>query len=209
MKYLAKLHTILFLSAAILFASCDEDDSTPIIQLEATTVADLNSVSTKNYTFFSFSENAIVANTDSATTKWDIGFRGTTIILNSGTSGPGNAGGQIVSGIFDELTTAPADGYAIDGTTKAILGSAWYTYTGEAPTGPKHAILPIAGKVLALKTADGKFAKVEILSYYIGNPNTTTATFADLTTRPVSRYYTFRYIYQPDGSTNFETTAGE
>lgn len=209
MKYLSTLHTVLALSLALVFSSCDEDDSTPIIQLEATTVADLNSVSTKNYTLFSFEENAIVANTDSVSTKWDIGFRGTTIILNGGTSGPGNAAGQVVSGIFDELTTAPADGYAIDGTAKAILGSAWYTYTGEAPTGPKHAILPIAGKVIVVKTAEGKFAKVEILSYYLGNPNTTTESFADLAARPASRYYTFRYIYQPDGSTNFETTAGE
>lgn len=209
MKYLTKLHTILFLSLAILFAACDEDDNTPVTPLEATTVTDLNAVSTKNYTFFSFSENAVVANSDSATTKWDIGFRGTTIILNSGTSGPGNAAGQIVDNIFDELTTAPADGYAVDGATKAILGSDWYTYTGEAPTGPKHAILPIAGKVLVLKTATGKYVKVEVLSYYLGNPNTTTTTFADLTARPASRYYTFRFLYQPDGSTNLTEIGGE
>ncbi|MBA4057235.1 MAG: hypothetical protein C0490_21155, partial [Marivirga sp.] len=139
--------------------------------------------------------------------KWDIGFRGTTIILNSGTSGPGNAAGQTVTGIFEEILEAPADGYAVDGATKAIVGSGgWYTYTGEAATGPKHAVLPNAGKILVLKTADGRFVKVEILSYYLGNPNTTTAEFADLATRPASRYYTFRFVYQADGTSNLKTT---
>lgn len=207
MKYVSKLNAVILLFSVLTFAACDEDDEKPVVQLEATTVADLNSVSTKNFTLFSFAEGAIVTNTDSATTKWDIGFRGTTIILNSGTSGPGNAAGQTVSGIFEEILEAPADGYAVDGTTKAIVGSGgWYTYTGDAPTGPKHAILPNAGKILILKTADGKYVKMEILSYYQGNPNTTTAEFADLATRPASRYYTFRFIYQPDGTRNLETT---
>jgi hypothetical protein len=55
-----------------------------------------------------------------------------------------------------------------------------------------------------IKTADGKYAKVEMISYYKGNPNTTTAAFADLATRPTSRYYTFRFAYQGDGTTSFK-----
>jgi len=207
MRYLSNLNAALLLFSAISFSACDDDDEAPVVQLEAELVADLNSVSTKNYTLFSFADNAIVLTSDSATSKWDIGFRGTSIILNSGTSGPGDAAGQTISGIFEEILEAPADGYSVDGDTKAIVGSGgWYTYTGEAPTGPKHAVLPNAGKNLVLKTADGKSVKVEIISYYFGNPNTTTAEFADLATRPVSRYYTFRYIYQPDGSNNLDTT---
>lgn len=207
MKYLVRINLILFVAVSLLFSSCSDDEVKKKAQeLEATDVADLNSVSTKNFALFSFADGAVVTNTDSATSKWDIGFRGTTVILNSGTSGPGAASGQILTNIFDDITEAPVDGYAVDGTTKAIPGSEWYTYTGDAPTGPKHAVLPLAGKVIIVKTADGKYAKLEILSYYKGNPNTTTAEFADLATRPASRYYTFRYIYQPDGSTNFETT---
>jgi HmuY protein len=207
MKHVSKLHVTILLFSVLTFTSCDEDDESPVVQLEASTVADLNAVSTKNFTLFSFADGSTVANTDSATTKWDIGFRGTTIILNGGTSGPGNAAGQTVSGVFEEILEATADGYAVDGETKAIVGSGgWYTYTGEAATGPKHAILPNAGKILMLKTADGKYVKMEILSYYQGNPNTTTAEFADLTTRPASRYYTFRFIHQSDGTTNLEST---
>lgn len=207
MKYLSNFNIMFFVISVLLFSGCDDDNETPVIQLEATEVADLNSVSTKNFMLFSFEENAVVLNADSATATWDIGFRGTTIILNGGTSGPGQASGQIVSGIFDELKEAPDAGYIADAADeKAIVGSnGWYTYTGTTSV-PNHAILPIAGKILVLKTGDGKYAKVEIISYYQGNPDTTTPAFADLTTRPASRYYTFRFIYQPDGSQNFETT---
>lgn len=207
MKYPSNLNIMLLLFAVLIFSGCDDDDENPVTPLEASEVKDLNSVSTKNYTLFSFKEDAVVLNSDSATSKWDIGFRGTTIILNGGTSGPGQASGQIVSGIFDELKEAPASAYNSDSSTeKAILGSnGWYTYTGTTSV-PNHAVLPIAGKVIVIKTADGKYAKVEIISYYQGNPDTTTGTFADLATRPAARYYTFRYIYQPDGTQNFETT---
>lgn len=207
MKYLFKMNLALLLLAWTIFSGCDGNDEAPIVQLEATQVADLNSVSTKNFTFFSFANNATVLNTDSVSTKWDIGFRGTTIILNGGISGPGQAAGQIVDGIFDELVEAPASGYTQDTESiKAIVGSGgWYTYTGTT-SAPNHAVLPIAGKILVLKTANGKFVKVEILSYYQGNPSTTTETFADLATRPAARYYTFRFIYQPDGTSNLETT---
>ncbi|MAK01773.1 MAG: hypothetical protein CMC17_04480, partial [Flavobacteriaceae bacterium] len=48
------------------------------------------------------------------------------------------------------------------------------------------------------RTRDGKFAKVEILSYYLGAPENPDA-FADQ-----SRYYTFNYVYQPnEGVTEF------
>lgn len=209
MKYVMHLRSIFLFSLLVVASSaCSDDDEKPAEPLEATTATDVNSVSTKNFTLFSFANNATVSNADSATTQWDIGFRGTTIILNGGVSGPGMATGQTVDGIFDELMVAPAAGYSADADgTLAIVGSGgWYTYTGTASV-PNHAILPVAGKILVLKTADEKFVKVEILSYYLGNPSTTTDEFADLATRPESRYYTFRYTYQPDGTTNLETTS--
>jgi len=207
MKYLVKISIMPILFAILFFSGCSDDDEKPIVQLEATEVADLNSVSTKNFTLFSFKDNAVILNSDSNTTKWDVGFRGTTIILNGGSGGPGQAAGQIVTGIFDELTDAPETGYSLDNATaKAILGTnGWYTYTGTTAL-PNNAILPIAGRILALKTGDGKYAKVEIISYYQGNPDTTAPAFADLATRPAARYFTFRFIYQPDGTRNFETT---
>lgn len=215
MKHLfSKFTLVLLISLVVVFAACDDDGKNVVKPLEAESVENLPADPTQNpdksaraktnkFTLFSFKDNAIVANSDSATTKWDIGFRSTTLIINGGLSGPGQTQAQIVSGIFDELFEAPETGYVSDAQGMyAIQGSeGWYNYTGQNGN-PVSAIIPIPGKVIVIKTTDGRFAKVEILSYYYGNPNTTTSEFADLATRPPSRYFTFRFIYQPDGSHN-------
>jgi len=51
----------------------------------------------------------------------------------------------------------------------------------------------VLGKVIVLKTSDDKYAKVEIISYYQGHP---TAPHSE----SISRYYTFRWFRQADGS---------
>ena len=188
-------------------SACKKDsDSTPA-PLEAKTVTDINANPADNggYSlYFNLTTGTTVPATDSATTKWDIAFKTTTIKVNSGTSGPATASAQIVAAGFDDLTEAPADGYATDGAAGFAIpsgsGSGWYNYTGAATSGPQHAILPIAGKSIVVKTANGKYAKIQIVSYYKGNPNTSTAEFADLTKRPLGGYYTIRYMIQADGS---------
>jgi hypothetical protein len=150
---------------------------------------------TRKYTLFSFKNGGPVLNADSATTKWDIGFNGTNIIVNSGTSGPGTAAALIKSAIFDELIEAPADGFAQDNKNTATYAIArgsnngWYSYNQST-----NIITPIAGKVLVIKTSDGKYAKMEILSYYQDAPASPSSNSKD-------RYYTFRYLYQQDGTT--------
>ena len=58
-------------------------------------------------------------------------------------------------------------------------------------------VSPLPGKILVFRTHDGKYAKVEILSYYQDNP-TSPDGFAD-----PARYYTFNYVYNPnDGETD-------
>ena len=191
--------------------SCKDDDPTPATVV-ATTYTDLSAdpgtgVSpttgqptgiTNKYTLFNFATGKIVANTDSATTKWDVGFRRTTIIVNGGTSGPGNAGAIVKTTLFDDIKEAPADGYAVDTKTAtppfAIptgSGNGWYTYDAAA-----NVIKPTAGKIIIFRTADKHYAKVEILSFYKGNKSTPTST-------DISGYYSFRYVYQPNDSKNF------
>ena len=46
------------------------------------------------------------------------------------------------------------------------------------------------GRVLVVRTADGRYAKVSIQSYYKGAP-------ASPTQASESGYYTFRYVFQP------------
>jgi hypothetical protein len=154
------------------------------------------------YTLFSLVDKAIVSNADSATIKWDIGVRGTTIIINGGTSGPGDGGAFVWTGAYDYLTTIPADStfkiynppnYAI--TTGS--GKGWYNYNGAT-----NLVNPIPGRVLVIRTANGKFAKMEILNYYKGGV-TPDASASDDDKLNKQRYYNYRFQYQPDGSMNF------
>lgn len=197
----------IWIVAALVVAvsSCKKDDDAAPAPLETKTVTDINgNVADNNgYSmYFNLTTGVTVPASDSNSTKWDIAFKATTIKVNGGTSGPGTATAQIVSGGFDDLIEAPADGYNTDAASGfAITGSnGWYTYTGAAASGPQHAILPIAGKTIVVKTANGKYAKLQIVSYYKGNPNTATTEFANLATRPLSGYYTIRYMIQADGS---------
>ena len=153
-------------------------------------------IGTGRYTFYSLRENAVVPSSDSATTEWDIALRGTTILINGGTSGPGDGAAQVWTGVFEELLEAPADGYAVDsGTGNAIpigSGNGWYNYNP-----PLNLITPIPGRVIVLKTADGRYAKLRILSYYRGAPAEPNAQVHE------ARYYTFDFVLQSDGSRSF------
>ena len=139
-------------------------------------------------------------------TEWDVAFRGTSIIVNGGTSlgttdepeRTGDAGVYIFDGTMAEMVAVEtsliiqdsSSGYAIQSGS----GNGWYTYAGP----PTYLINPTPGKILVFRTRDGKYAKMEILSYYLGAPENPDA-FSD-----PSRYYTFNYVYQPnEGVTDF------
>lgn len=198
------LALVLFSSTALLVTSCSKDNDNapePVkpVTLTVNTVADLDG--SKGAVYYSLSANKQVTGDDITAGKWDLKFSTTSIFVNGGTSGTGTTQAQVVNNTFADLTTAPTDGYKTDAAgANAITG--WYKYTNE--TAPQHAILAIPGKIILIKTSDGKYAKLEMISYYKGNPDTTTPTFADLATRPASSYYTFRFAYQADGSTTLK-----
>jgi hypothetical protein len=198
------LALVLFSSTALLVTSCTkDDDNTPepvVADLKVNTVADLDG--SKGAVYYSLSTNKQITGDDIIAGKWDLKFSTTKISVNGGTSGTGTTQAQIVLNRFEDLTAAPATGYKTDGADgNAIVD--WYKYTGTEIV-PNHAIFPVPGKIIVVKTSDGKYAKLEMLSYYKGNPDTTTPVFADLTTRPASPYYNFRFAYQADGSTNLK-----
>jgi hypothetical protein len=155
------------------------------------------------FTFYSLETNTVIANSDSATSKWDIGLRGTTIITNGGNSGPGSGGAFVYVGTFDQLTTIPADSvFRVDNAPTAYAirtgsGNGWYSYNGAT-----NLVTPIPGRILVIKTASGKYAKIEIQNYYKGGV-TPDASASDAEKLSKQRYYTFRFIYQPDGAKNF------
>lgn len=158
----------------------------------------------EHYTFYSLRDGKEIPLSDSATTKWDIGIRFTNIILNSHASGPGQGGVIVKTGSYDDYLEAPQTGYAYD-TIPTVPGdaplyaidgnprsaNAWYIYQ---PT--DHKIISKAGWFFVVKTADGKYAKLEIseatYAGWDGNP----------THLPDTLIYKFRYVYQPNGSTD-------
>lgn len=204
------------LAAVVFFQSCTkEETSVPQVTLiqkivkdvPADTIVGLSGigqpVGVGKFTFYSFENNAVVANSDSNSTKWDIGIRGTTIITNGGTSGPGNGGAFIYVGTFDDLTSVPADStFKVDAAPNYAItagsNKGWYLYTPQT-----NLVTPLPGRVLVFRTATGKFAKVEILNYYKGG-TTPAATDPDAVKIYTQRYYTFKFAYQADGTTSFK-----
>jgi hypothetical protein len=188
------------------FSSCsDNDDDDPTLQVETETVSNLYAPQlggqgsglpeSGDFTKFDFSTGQITT----SATDWDIAFRGTKIAVNGGVSTGltdeparnGNAAAYIASDTFAGIESVNTSLLEQDSVNGFVLSN-WYTYSGP----PTHSINPTAGKILVIKTRDGKYAKVEILSYYQdGQPN------ADYTNY---QYYTFNYTYQPnEGVTTF------
>ncbi len=176
----------------LIFAACTKKDNTVVLPTTVKTKnITVNFSPTSTFTFFSFRDTTIVANSDSATAKWDFGLRLTTFLVNSYASGPGNAAVILQDGIYDNVTEAPAAGYAYDTTSsqKAIKDGSWYDYN---PT--THSFVPKAGKVFIFRTADGHYAKMELLGVSY-------EPFAGPV--PVRLIYNFRYTYQPNNSNKF------
>ena len=151
------------------------------------------------YTFYSLRDGAVVE--DSASTDWDIAVQATSVLINGGTSGPGQGAGYVAQGAFEEITTVKTERLAVDDASAGQYaipqgdGNGWYNYNANG----ENYVRPVPGRTLVVRTADGDgYAKLRILSYYRGNPEL-----------PVegedrgSRYYTFEYVYQPEG-TSFE-----
>jgi hypothetical protein len=199
--------SLIALSASIFFLGCEAEtildpelpeEQEPLEVLQFTTPR-----ADSEFVYFSFSKgDTVIPAEPTRALNWDIAFRQTTIKINGGTSGPGKGGAAWLEGInFEDVKEVPEDFvFAVDDTnttgfaTPTGSGNGWYVYTGP----PNHWILPIEDRVFIIRTADEKYAKVKFISYYrTGKPPTEPAQ-AD------SRYYTFKYVYQPNGSKKFE-----
>ena len=209
----------LFLGFAAFTIACDDNNPIPPVGLQAVTVQNLIAdtiigitpgvppaggipYGAGKFTFYSLETNSIIPSTDSASNRWDLGFRGTTIITNSGSSGPGQGGAFVWTGLFADLTSIPADStFRVDAAPNYAIpvgsGRAWYTYSQA-----EQLVRPIPGKILVIRTSSGKFAKVEILNYYKGGV-TPAVTEPDSVKYKLQRHYTFRYTFQPNGSRDF------
>ena len=153
--------------------------------------------STGDFVKFSFATGGEVSGDN-----WDIAFRNTTILVNGGDSYSldqpvriGNAAAYIANGIMDDIQNVDISNFIQDSNIgpaivddSGIPGNGWCAYDMIT-----HIISPQAGKILVFRTHDNKYAKVEILNYYCGDPQTC----------PYGGFYTFNYVYQPNGEMTF------
>jgi len=220
MKTMKTMKTIQALAIVVLFigftTSCDSDDdvTTPAATLESKTISNLAAPQTGGqgqgaiggpFTKFDFS-TGLETTSD---TEWDIAFRGLRIAVNGGVSTGtadepvrnGDAGVYVVRDAFSNVTTVnetiftqdSSNGYAVPFSGD----DAWYNYDSS-----NFIVSTVPGRTLIFRTRDGKYAKVEIISYYLDNPMPIVGGFSPDASTP--RYYTFNYVYNPnEGDTSF------
>ena len=205
-KFLALLTLVVSITAC----SSDDDNTPPLLNVETEIVSNLHAPQTGgqgqpiggDFTKFNFDTGQITT----SATDWDIAFRGTAIIVNGGVSlgtvdepeRTGDAAAYIANGTLGSISEVNTSLFVQDSESSYAVpsgsGNGWYLYNPQT-----FLISPIPGKILVFKTRDGKYAKVEILSYYKDAPSSPDA-FVD-----EDRYYTFNYVYQPnEGATSFE-----
>lgn len=190
-----RTNQVALLGVAVLvfmLAACNKDDAAypiPAVTKSDTLLVKFSNSST--FAFYSFKNGKLVANADSATTKWDFGLRRTTFILNSYAYGPGNAAAQLSNQLYSDILSAPETGYAYDTTTsqKAIKDGSWYNYDPIT-----HSFSPKAGQTFIFRTADNFYVKMELTAVdyepFVG-PS------------PTNLVYRFRYTYQGNGTKVF------
>jgi hypothetical protein len=127
---------------------------------------------------FSFRLGSVV---DGGGRDWDLGFRRYSIIAGAG-AGILDLG----EGRLEDVRSVPAEGYvANEGRAEprnpAI--ASWYRYGFFS-----HVLRP-KPHVYAVRTAEGRYAKLEMVGYYCPGGR--------------AGCPTFRYVYQGDGSTRF------
>ena len=133
---------------------------------------------------FDFSRGAPVAG--ARRSEWDLAARRYRLIVNGGDQFAGRAGVVSLGAVpFDSVRRVPAEGYR--GTRRDQGGDpehpvldGWYRYDFFS-----HLLLS-RGRVFAVRTADGRYAKVAVVSYYCPGPE--------------PGCLTIRYTYQGDGS---------
>ena len=157
--------------------------------LLTTQVTTLNASSEKEYVYFDFSSGKPVRILDTSSLEWDLAFRRGKVISNGGASSKLGQAGLIDLGVveFDEVTEVPRDNYAQDIAAKTETENPvllkWYNYNYFTHK------LTAKQNSYAVRTANGKFAKFQFLSFYCDNKE--------------AGCIKIRYVYQDSGSNNF------
>ena len=145
------------------------------------------------------------------TNDWDIAFTGpynSEVFINNakyqynpGYNGPAkNTAVVLIKEIYKNVNQAPADAEFDNseitkiGWSSSESSAGWFYYSLSS-----HIMQAIPDRTYALRLPNGKYAKLQLINAYKGNPPAVT----DLN-RPAP-YFTFKYYVQQDGSKNLNT----
>jgi hypothetical protein len=162
--------------------------------LLATQVTTVNASSEKEYVYFDFSSGKPVKILDTSSLEWDLAFRRGKVISNGGASSKLGNAGLIDLGVveFDEVTEVPMDNYTQDMAAKTETENPvllkWYNYNYFTHK------LTAKENSYAVRTANGKFAKFQFMSFYCDNKE--------------AGCIKIRYVYQDDGTNSFLRSGG-
>ncbi|TYP97679.1 hypothetical protein BC792_102101 [Sphingobacterium allocomposti] len=153
--------------------------------------------------------------TDSAqwlkTKDWDLAFTGpynSEIFVNNAFHefNPGYGGEAentavvLLRQAYETVAQAPSDA-DFDGSDVNKIGwagtessSGWFRYSLQT-----HIMQALPNRTYAIRLPDGKYAKLQLINAYKGNPEAVT------NMNWPAPYFTFRYYVQPDGSKNLKT----
>ena len=135
------------------------------------------------WNFFDFSRGSVVDAPGAE--EWDIAFRRFQITVNGGRNLAGKGGAVSLGEMtFEGVSHVPETGYVVAEKNDSVNAALedWYDYSMTS-----HVLQP-KQTVYAIRTADGRYAKMEILGYYCAGALPGCATF--------------RYVYQGGGSTD-------
>lgn len=149
----------------------------------------IDASSSEEWVYFDFSNGSVVEIPDRSSLYWDIGFKRISIISNGGETNPEGMGGimELKNIRFESVIEAPESGYTVDTMISPMDAEnpaikEWYEYSYWT-----HILKP-KNSVYVIRTADGRYAKMQILKYYCGR---------------LPGCYTIKYVYQGNGSRKF------
>ena len=144
------------------------------------------------------------------TKDWDLAFTGPynsevyvndkDYQFNPGYGGTAKSAVVMLEQSYDTLHQAPSDqAFNASEVTKigwasSATSNGWFFYSLSS-----HIMQAIPNRTYAIRLPDGKYAKLQLINAYKGNPPSVT----DLNWP--APYYTFKYYVQQDGSKNLQT----
>jgi hypothetical protein len=155
----------------------------------------LDARAAEQWSYFDFSRGSAVDVPHQFGVDWDLAYQRHKILANGGATNPKGRGAILNLGqvTFDEVVEVPVEGYVEDSiaainpeaiSTENLAMKTWYHYNFLT-----HVLRP-KPNIYAIRTADGKYAKLRVISYYCDGGR-------------ASGCFTIEYVYQGDGSRQF------